>query len=207
MTISADSRQRIDAYLEKLRKGLRGVSAAEAHDIVEELRSHILDKAGSRGEITAAAVEPVLAALGSPEELATQYRTDDLLARAEKSRSPLLLVRALMQWARLSIAGILVSLACACGYFLGGCFILGALLKPIHPHTAGLWSLPGDADSYSLSLSLGFGDAPPIGGRELLGWWIIPLGLLGGVGLCWLTTRFVFWCARHYRASRARMRP
>ena len=40
-----------------------------------------------------------------------------------------------------------------------------------------------------ISLRLGFGSAPP-GGRELLGWWIVPIGLVVGCGLVMLTTRF-----------------
>ena len=36
-------------------------------------------------------------------------------------------------------------------------------------------------------------------GDELLGWWIVPLGLLIGAGLFLLTTRFGLWGLRRLR--------
>ena len=57
MTMAGDSRERVDSYLEKLRKGLAGVSREDAAEIIEELRGHILEKADVGGEITPATVE------------------------------------------------------------------------------------------------------------------------------------------------------
>jgi hypothetical protein len=194
--ISLDSRQRIDAYLEKLRKSLLGISREEALDIVRELRSHILEKAAEGGELTAPAVEATLSALGSPHELAAQYMADNLIARAARSRSPIVLLHALIRWASLSIAGVFILLGCILGYLVGASFVICAILKPLHPRTAGLWKL-GD-ESYSLRL--GFGNVPAFG-RELMGWWIVPVGLLAGGGLCLVTSRFALWCARKYRGT------
>jgi HAAS len=197
MTIADDAQRRIDAYLKQLRKGLRGIGDDDARDIVEELRSHILDKASVGGDINVARVEAALAALGTPEELARQYVTDDLLARAEASRSPLLILNSLLRWAGLSVAGAFVLLGTFIGYFLAVVFALVALLKPLHPHTAGLWMLSGN----EYSIRLGFAGAPA-GAREVLGWWIVPIGLFLGYGLFLLTTRFALWSVRQYRRSR-----
>ena len=79
------SEREIEAYLARLRRALRGISDDEVREIIAELRSHILDKAGASGEVTAAAVGATLAGMGNPEELASQYLTDNLLARAEVS--------------------------------------------------------------------------------------------------------------------------
>jgi len=49
---------------------------------------------------------------------------------------------------------------------------------------------------------MGFGSAQG-GGREVLGWWIVPVGLLVGSGLVILTTRAALWCVQQYRRSRA----
>ncbi len=189
--------QKIDAYLEKLRRQLRGLHDGEITEILKELRSHILDKTTSSGD----RIETVLAALGSPDELAGQYTTDGLLARAEVTRSPLRILDSLFRWASLSVAGVFVLLGSIAGYFLGGALVLCALLKSIHSHTAGLWLLPGVAGDTVLSLRLGFSSVPA-GGRELLGWWIVPIGLAVGLGLVFLTTRFALWCVRRYRKSR-----
>lgn len=200
--LSGEALRLADAYLEKLREGLRGLNEQDSGDIVEELRSHILEKAASEnGSVTA--MERSLGALGSAQELARQYMTDDLLARAARSWSPLLFLRGLVGWASLSAAGIWVLLGCVIGYVLGGSFILSAILKPVHPQTAGFWVLPGDPHNYSLRL--GFG-AAPLHGKDVLGWWIVPLGLLVGGGLCLLTTQVGLWFVRQFRKSSASQR-
>jgi hypothetical protein len=204
MTLPGDSEQRIEAYLGRLRGRLRGVNQKEIREIVEELRSHIIDKAGAgepSGEITAAGVDAALAALGSPEELASQYLTDNLLARAEVSRSPLPVLKGLFRWATLSLVGFFVLLGSIAGYFVGIVFVLVAVAKLFHPHTAGLWIFPNDGDDFQLSFRLGFGSVP-VGGRDLLGWWIVPIGWIGGAGLVMLTTHVAVWFVRQYRRSR-----
>ena len=67
-------------------------------------------------------VDAALAALGSPEELASEYMTDKLLARAEVSRSPVRILESLFRWASLSVAGFFVFLASIVGYLLGVSF-------------------------------------------------------------------------------------
>jgi hypothetical protein len=135
--------------------------------------------------------------LGGPEELASQYVTDDLLARAQVARSPWLLIQSLFRWASLSLVGLCMLTFALLGYFLAGSFALCALLKPFHPNAAGLWLLPDPADAYSVSLRLGFGP-PPADGRELLGWWIVPIGLAFSMGLVFLTFHFGLWGIRRF---------
>jgi hypothetical protein len=199
---AGDAQERVEAYLGRLRQLLRGMNSEDAEEIVEELRSHIADKAAAGGQVTAAGVDAALSMLGSAEELASQYTTDDLLARAEVSRSPVRILESLFRWASLSAVGFFVLLSSIVGYFLGGAFMWCAVLKVIHPQTAGLWVLPSGADDYEISLRLGFA-SPPLGGRDVLGWWIVPIGLVGGCGMVILTTRFALWCARQYRKSLA----
>jgi uncharacterized membrane protein len=194
MGMSEDERQRIEVYLGRLRRGLRGMDKEDAREIVDELRSHLIDKASTG--VTAA-----LAGLGSPEDLASQYVTDELLARAEVSRSPFRILNSLFRWASLSVAGFFVLLGSITGYFLGAAFLLSALLKPFFPQTAGLWIIPEGAGDSSISLHLGVTGTPVIG-RELLGWWIIPVGLAVGCTAIIVTTRFALWCVRRYRRSR-----
>lgn len=208
MTVTGESQQKIEAYLGKLRGRLRGVNDTEVREIVEELRSHILDKAATgeaSGEMTPAGVDAALAALGSPEELASQYLTDNLLARAEVSRSPVQILRSLFRWASLSVAGFFVLVGSLLGYFFGAVFILVAMLKPFHPHTAGLWTFPNGGGDIEMSFRLGFGSVP-VGGKDLLGWWIVPIGWMAGCGLVMLTTHIAVWFVRQYRRSLALVR-
>ena len=81
--------EKIDSYLGKLRARLRGVGTEEVNDIIEELRSHILEKLAMNGQLGARDVDATLAGLGNPEDLASEYMTDAALARAEVSRSPI----------------------------------------------------------------------------------------------------------------------
>jgi Protein of unknown function (DUF1700) len=200
-----DAQQKIDAYLHRMRSRLRGLSEQATSDILAELRSHITEKAAAGGEMTADSVDGALAALGSPEELASEYVTDELLARAEVSRSPIHILESLFRWGSLSVAGFFVLLGSIAGYFLGAAFILVAALKPFHPETAGLWLSQDATGDLVYSLHMGFGSGQD-GGREVLGWWIVPVGLLVGCGLVILTTRAALWCVQQYRRSRATRR-
>ena len=195
-----DAQQKIEAYLGRLRHILGDMNPVEAGEIVEELRSHVLDKAAPAGEVTAAGVDAALAMLGTPEELATQYTTDALLMRAEISRSPIRILASLFRWASLSLAGFLVLIASIVGYFLGGAFMWCGVLRLIHPQTAGLWLLHHGGDTWEISVRLGFATVPP-DARDVLGWWVVPLGLVVGCALIMLTTYSSLWCVRRYRQS------
>ena len=197
MTISADAQQKIDAYLKVLRRRLRGLSDHDASDIVKEIRSHILDKAAVAEEVTSDSVTSALADLGSPEGLASEYVTDDLLARAQVSGSPWLVLQSLFRWASLSVVGLGTLMFSVFSYFVAGSLALCAFLKPIHPSTAGLWLLDDPQDAYSFSLRLGF-SSPPAHARELLGWWIVPLGLSLAMGLVLLTFHLGLWSIRKF---------
>jgi hypothetical protein len=200
MSATDEQQQKIEAYLAKLRAGLRSMNEHEVHEIIRELRAHIADKMVVGGEATTSTVDTTLDALGSPEALANQYLAVALLSRAQINRSPVRILQGLFRWASLSIAGLLVMAASIVGYVLGCALMLTALLKLIHPRAAGLWAYPTSTGDLELSLRMGFG-GPPIGARDVLGWWILPVGLLTGCGLVALTTRFALWCARRYRQS------
>jgi hypothetical protein len=204
MTVSAESQKTIDAYLAALRRHLRELMEADANDIVEEIRAHILDKtAANAPDQTAAApetpdtspdsVSATLAALGTPEELASRYRTEELLKRAQLAASPGLI---LLRWTALSLASLLVCLVSAVGYCLGGgLFILGVL---INPRQTGIWGTFSPHES-----SFGFQSGGQHSGRELLGWWLVPVGLLLGAGLLYLTFRFCTWSLGKFWRPRA----
>jgi hypothetical protein len=202
MNTTGESQQQIEAYLSRLRGRLQGMDSVEVREIVEELRSHIMEKLETH-ETAPVDVNAILSALGSPEELASQYLTDNLLAKAEVSRSPLVILKSLFRWASLSVIGFFVLLASMLGYFVGAVLMLVALLKPIHPQTAGLWLFPHTNEDIELSFRLGFGGVPP-GGKEILGWWMVPIGFSAGCALVMVTTYVAVWCARQYRKSRQR---
>ena len=195
------AQKKVDGYLDQLRKRLRGMSARDTDDIVAELRAHIVEKASAGGAMTAESAEATLAALGSPEELASEYVTDDLLARAEVSRSPVRILRSVFHLASLSFAGFFVLLTTIAGYTLGVVALLAGFMKLVHPHTAGVWLMQA-GDDLEISVRMGFGSVPAAG-REVLGKWLVPVGLVVGCGLLVLTTKFSVWCMQRFRKSRA----
>jgi hypothetical protein len=198
MTDANAGMRRLDAYLGELRGRLRRLPDAEVAEIVDELRSHVRDSDGVGVALTEEAVAAALERLGPPEELAALYVTDSLLVRAERSWSPWLIFTSIFRWATVSVAGFFAFLGVLVGFVLSASFFIAALAKPFFPDRTGLWRVAAD----SVSLHLGLASGPPPAGQELLGWWIVPSGLLVGVGGVWLTTRFGRWCIRRFRRTR-----
>jgi hypothetical protein len=195
MTLTAESQKTTDAYLAALRRQLRDLLDEDARDIVEEIRTHILDK--TSGDAPADSVASTLAALGTPEDLASRYRTEELLNRAKMARSPGYIVRSFARWATITVSGIIVFLLSVLGYCLGGgLFILGAL-KLIYPHKTGVYGVFTEHNS-----SLYFQSGGPTG-HDLLGLWLVPIGLIVGGGLLFLTFRFDLWSIRKFWRPRA----
>jgi hypothetical protein len=191
-----DGATRLEGFLHDLRARLAGLPAAEVDEIVAELRSHVRDSAGA--DPTGRAVAAVLERLGPPAELAAQFATERLLARAQHSGSPWLLLRGLYRGAGIGIAGGAALLALVVGYVAAASLLVAALMKPFAPDRVGLWRLGSD----ELSLRLGLAPAlPPPRGEELLGWWIVPLGLLAAAAASWITAGFGRWAIRRFRRA------
>jgi HAAS domain-containing protein len=191
------ARRKMDEYLRELRGALSRFPEREAHDIIEEIRSHIRDSSGTGGALSQESVTATLERLGPPRELASMYRMENLAERAERTRSPWLVLRTVFHWAGLSLRGAWALLVSLVGYMLSASFLICAVAKPFNPQRVGLWRLDEPQDSWSLHL--GFRAAPP--GAEVLGWWIVPLGLLVGAGLFLLTFRFGLSSLQRFRRT------
>lgn len=198
MIASAEDQKAIEAYLAALRKQLRELLDEDVKDIVEEIRAHILDKTST--DPSTDSVSSTLAALGTPEELAERYRTEELLKRAQLSRSPAFILRSMLRWTTLSFIGLIVFLVSIVGYCAGGFLFLIATLKLVWPRGTGLWKTVNPDGSWGLGL--GFSNQPGTG-QDLLGWWLLPIGFILGTGLVFLTFRFGLWSLRKYWRPRA----
>jgi hypothetical protein len=192
-----DPAQKIELYLKQVRLGLRHLPEPQVADILQELRSHILERAQSGGPLSDTATDAALQSLGNPQEVASLYVADNVMARAESSRTPWMVLRGVFLWAMLSLKGFFVLTVCLIGYLFGAAFFIAALAKPFNPHAVGLWMTGPD----SYSLALGMTDSARHG-RELLGWFLIPLGCSLGGGTILLTTHFGLWCIRRFRRTR-----
>ena len=190
----------LDCYLDQVRRQLGGLPKTEVEEILAELRSHVLDKVD--GAPTPKRVEAAIEALGSPREVARLNLTERVAATLETDRSALRVFGAVGRLARLSVYGFFAFLVSLVGYGAAAAFLLTAIVKPFMPEHAGLWRIPTPDGSYDYSI--GTTDAPK--GYELLGWWIIPIGVAVGLLLSWLTWRFGLFSVRRMRRTAQRGR-
>jgi len=175
----------IDHYLTVLRLHLGPLTIREREEIVREITAHVRDSAEEPG----ASVEGVLGRLGTPEELAAQYRDGLLISRARHSVSPIVLLRATFRIATKGIAGIVVFFLALFGYAVGGGLVLTALVKPILPGNTGAWV----QDGHFVTSGVLF---PPPGApaHEILGMSYILIALVIGS----LTLLFTTWAIRKF---------
>ncbi|THD68719.1 hypothetical protein [Phenylobacterium sp.] len=190
----------LDCYLDQVRRNLRGLPKSETDEIVAELRAHALDKI--EGVLTPNQVEAAIAALGSPREVARANLTERVAAEVEADRSPLTVLRGVGRLMWLSLYGLFAGLASFAGYGMAAALLVTAAVKPFWRGHAGLWRIPEPDGGYGYDL--GVSDAPR--GVELLGWWIIPIGIGAGLVLGWLTWRFGIFSVRLMRRSTQRNR-
>jgi hypothetical protein len=200
MNTAVRAEREIDSYLRQLRSALGPLPAAQADDIIGEIRSHLVETAaGDRGS-NAQRVADAIARLGDPATLANAYLMENLALRAQSTRSPFLLLRLVLLWAARSVEGLVALVVAFFGYATALIGLGCALFKPFTPERIGLWVRQVAADDFSYQL--GRVSAPPSDARELLGWYIIPLGLIvGGIAFA-ATTRFLLAMVRKYRRTR-----
>ena len=99
---SETMQRRVDSYLAELRRCLGELPPEEVHDILQEIRGHILERAEASGELTEERLVEILKALGRPEEIAPLYQVDSVVAKARSSSSPRLVLRAIRRWSFVS---------------------------------------------------------------------------------------------------------
>ncbi len=184
----------LDTYLHQVQRHLGGLPDAEARETIAELRSHVLDKVA--GDLSVRAIEAALDELGSPREVARLNVTERVAAELETNRSPWRVFSAIGRLASLSVYGVFAFFVSLFGYALAVGFVLTALIKPFNPSHTGLWV----RSENSFSWMVGVTDHPGRG-HELLGWWIIPIGLGLGLVLGWLTWRFGLFSVRQMRRT------
>ncbi len=186
-SLDLDLQTRIDTYLMNLRRSLGELPPEEVNDILREIRGHILERAEAAGELTDDKLVAILKALGKPEDIGPLYQAEAMVARARSSFSPTLILRTVLRWSMKSALGFVVFIAGLIGYGMGLGFLFSALMKPFLPDHVGAWMGHG-------SFSIGVSDTP--GQNDVLGWWLIPIGLVAGLLLVIATTRFLRWMLR-----------
>jgi HAAS len=187
----------VHVYLAEVAAELRALPAAEVEEIVRELHSHVLGRLG--GDRDQASVTAILERLGDPRAIAHEYleaRSGERDVERSGPDATDAFTGRLVGWAGATMRVLGSVLA----YGFAACWLFTALAKPFHPARVGLWLLP-DA-SGDLNLSLGSHAAGETG-RDLLGWWIVPLGLALSAALASVTWRWNCRLIRRWRSGRS----
>lgn len=171
--------QQVDHYLAAFRIQLGPIAPEDREEFVREIRAHIRDSA----EQTGVAVSAILTELGTPKDLAAQYRDGLLIRQASRSLSPAKLMRGALRLATKGVSGVTVFLLGMFGYAMGGGFVLSGLLKPILPANTGVWINEGHLVSFGTLFP-----RPVAPAYEVLGMWYILLALTLGSTMILLTS-------------------
>lgn len=196
MKLDPRTESRIESYLANLRRYLRELPPEEATDILLEIRSHIIDRAEAAGDLSDERVVQILQALGRPEEIGPLYESEAMINRARVSFSPFLILRTTLRWGMRSALGFAVFLVGLFGYCLSFGLLACAILKPIVPQNVGLWLRPNGLFTFGVIFGVSHE-----GMRELLGWWMIPVGIVGSAVFLVVTTRLLRVLLRYARTS------
>jgi len=178
---------RLSTYVKQLNRALGALPEQDRSEIVAETRSHLRDRlADGEPELGEA-----LSAFGAPEDYARQFVEDYKLSRALASGRAMPLYAEVLARAGRSILGFAGTALFGFAYLVAFCFVLVAAVKPLFPDRVGLW-IGEDV------FGLGVVDAATAQqARELLGYWLVPCGLICGIALYSVTTRLL----RHFLKS------
>ncbi len=178
-----------ERFLRELERGLAPLPDAERRDVVAEIRSHLLDRAGQGDD--------GVASFGDPRAYAAAFLEERALAGALARGSSFALGRALVAGAR-GAGALAGTLALAIVHLVGAALVACAALKPAFPARVGF--LVSDVDARWV-LGAYFGGSLD-GMREVLGGWAIPAFLVPGLALLWGGNRGLRRLARR-RLARA----
>jgi uncharacterized membrane protein len=129
----------IEDYFAQLEAKMSDLSAADRREFTRELRAHVLDRLEQMTTAGEADCRSVLKALGTPEEIARQYRVERIMSGSAWTISPLSVLRTLLRWTVTGIQGYAVFMVAFTGYTLAVCFYAGAALKPFYPNNVGFF--------------------------------------------------------------------
>ncbi len=172
----------VEDYFVRLNSRLSDLPQARRQDFVLELRAHVMDKLSQVAVVTEADCKGVLEALGTPDEIARQYRMEFLLKHSSWNLSPVTVLRTLVRWTLAGVQGYLVFLVAMIGYSIAACFYLTALLKPFFPHNIGM---------YVSDQGLNLANFPVQHGHDLVGNYYIPVAVVIGYLFTFGTTLLI----------------
>jgi len=187
----------IENYFAQLESKMADLPLNQRQDFLMELRAHVMDRLEQVAAPSEEDCRNVLNALGTPDEIARQYRMELLLKRSTWRISPISVLRTTLRWTVAGIQGYLVFIVALIGYVMSACFFVTALLKPVFPNHVGLF-----VNEQGVQIAR-FPMQPH--GQELLGNYFIPVAIIVAYLFTLGTTLLIRFIARHGRSLRQRL--
>jgi uncharacterized membrane protein len=177
---------KLAVYARKLRWALASLPAAERDDIVNEMRSHVLDRIDQ-----GVSMDEALAALGPADDYARAFRDSYAVASALSSRKLTELLSAILVNVLRSAAVAVAAVAIFLAWAAAALALNVTIWKMSDPAHVGLWR---GKDFFFIGII-----DDPTSGQELLGSWL-PVLTLGLVVLAWVVTRVLaVWALKRLR--------
>lgn len=157
----------LDAYLGELDQVLSPLAESERQEILQEIRAHLTDSAAAEAGDDAQRAASAIRKLGSARVVGQAYLSESLLERASHGLRPGLTAMGLATALGGGLGMTALGLVFAFGYLALTIIAIATVGKLFVP-ASGLWL--HDTGAWSLSF-----EAMP-NSREVLGWWIVPIG-------------------------------
>jgi hypothetical protein len=212
--LSESGESRVNGYLFVLERSLVTFLPRDtARDAVREIDSHLRDRIAAADPTPneRASLEKILSELGPPLRVAQAYSVERTVDEAVVTGKIFAIARAVWHVAMSGLTGFLVAFLALFGYVIGaGLVVLGAM-KPIFPDNIGFWvNDAGPLEGFDLAWRMGYG--PGVRHEHLAGgYWVMPICIIAGFGLLFLTHRgarkFLGWWRRRHAAFSVSARP
>jgi uncharacterized membrane protein len=186
----------IEEYFSQLEARMSDLPASDRQEFTRELRAHVFDRLELVAAVTEEDCRSVLKALGTPEEIARQYRLERIMNRSAWRTSPLSVLRTLLRWTVTGVQGYTVFMVAFTGYAMAAAFYVSALLKPFFPNNVGFFVGRHD-------LALGFFPAPK--GEAVLDAYFIPIAIVLGYVFTIGTTLLIRLLMRRFAKLKLRI--
>ena len=168
---SSVSNPMVETYFGQLDSKLADLPQRDRREFLMELRAHVMDRLEQKAAISDDDCRTVLKALGTPDEIARQYRMELILKRSSWKISPLTVLRVALRWTVAGVQGYLVFVVALVGYLVAASLYLTALLKPFFPHNIGM---------YVSERGINLAAFPVQHGHDIMGTYYIPFAIFAG---------------------------
>jgi uncharacterized membrane protein len=191
--MNAATNPMVESYFSELDSKLTDLPQAPRRDFLLELRAHVMDRLGQLATVSDDDCRTVLKALGTPEEIARQYRMELLLKRPSWKISPITVLRTALRWTVAGVQGYLVFLVALIGYMFAASLYLTALLKPFFPDNVGM---------YVSDKGINLASFPVQHGHDIMGNYYVAFAVLMGYLFTFGTTLLIRLLMRRLGALR-----